>query len=153
MDSIFGIDGGTITAILNSPEVQKYGRGALEWIGIFSIAPKLLTALLPQATRFADTVSGVLLRLPVVGPVILQFAPDFIKAFDELVAAADKLVDTFRDRLDDNIRKAAKEAAAATPSSMPAPAGVTPKKEEPAVPTAPKKEEVAGVVPPADGKP
>ena len=106
-----------ITGLLHSPEVHQYAHRALEAVGVLALAPRLLMAATPLAMRAADRVASVLLSVPVLRSVVIVLAPDIVKFLDDTTTALDKLVDTFRLRLEKDIAEAAAADKAGDPAA------------------------------------
>lgn len=107
--------------LLHSPQAKGYVMYGLAAVGATALAPKLLKYAMPKVVLAADYVSGVALRLPVMGSVLLFFAPDIVKLIEDLSNALEQLLDTFSKRLEENLAKAAKDAQppTATPPTPP----------------------------------
>lgn len=95
----------------------------LEVLGAATLLHQSVTRIVPwgvpAATRLADRMVNLILASP-LKPLFMWQAPAIIKFIDDLVAALTQVADTFRDRLEEDIKAA--EAAQAPVPAAPAPA-------------------------------
>jgi hypothetical protein len=99
---------------------------AVGYAGILGqIVPLLLSWGVPAAGNAADAVARFFLATP-FRPLILYFAPAIVKFLDSLTAAFEKIADTFKARLEQDLAQAAATAspAASPPTPAPEAAGV-----------------------------
>lgn len=95
---------------------------ALEAVGALTvltqIVPRLLAWGVPAATRAADTVAQAILASP-LRPLILWKAPQLVAFLDAFTAALEQIADTFKNRLEADIKAAADAPAAPPPAGAP----------------------------------
>lgn len=100
----------TLAQTFLPPDLWNKAVVALGYLSLFGqIVPALLNWGVPAATRAADWLARVALASP-LRPLIIYFAPSIIAFLDSFTAALEKIAETFKSRLEADLKAATTDA-------------------------------------------